>query len=400
MNRKDFPCLDVKVHNKPLVYFDNAATAQRPQSVIDAINHYYNKTNANVHRGVHTLSGDATDLFEAARESMATLLNSPSEKNLIFTRGCTESVNLVAQTFARSRISKGDELIVSEMEHHSNIVPWQLLCEQTGAILKVLPFNDNGELQIELLNDLITDKTKMMAVVHASNSLGTINPVKQIVKIAHARNVPVLVDGAQAMPHIKVDVQDLDCDFYTVSGHKMYGPTGIGMLYGKMEHLQAMPPYHGGGEMISHVTFEKTVYNAVPAKFEAGTPNIAGAIGLGAAADYILRHSIEHIHKADTELLNYATEKLLKVDGLRIIGTAKHKVSVISFTLKDVHPHDLGTILDHYGIAIRTGHHCTMPAIKHFNVPATARASFAFYNTKAEIDYFIESLDKAREMFL
>jgi cysteine desulfurase/selenocysteine lyase len=400
MKRTDFPCLNVKVHNKPLVYFDNAATAQRPQSVIDAVTNYYSKTNANVHRGVHSLSGEATDLFEEARISMAKLMNSPSDKNLIFTRGSTEGINLVAQTFVRSRIQKGDEIIVSEMEHHSNIVPWQLVCEQTGAILKVLPFNDDGELQIELLNDLITDKTKFLSVVHASNSLGTINPIKQIVKIAHARNVPVLVDGAQAMPHIKVDVQNLDCDFYTVSGHKMYAPTGIGVVYGKMEHLEAMPPYHGGGEMISHVTFEKTIYNAVPAKFEAGTPNIAGAIGLGAAADYILDSGIENIHKADTELLNYATEKLLAVDGLKIIGTASHKVSVISFTLKGVHPHDLGTILDHYGIAIRTGHHCTMPAIKHFGVPATARASFAFYNTKAEIDYFIESLEKAREMFL
>ncbi len=400
MKRSDFPCLDVKVHNKPLVYFDNAATAQRPQLVIDAVTHYYTKTNANVHRGVHTLSGDATDLFEEARISMAKLMNSPSDKNLIFTRGSTEGINLVAQTFVRSRIQKGDEIIVSEMEHHSNIVPWQLLCEQTGAILKVLPFNDNGELQIELLNDLISDKTKFLSVVHASNSLGTINPIKQIVKIAHARNVPVLVDGAQAMPHIKVDVQNLDCDFYTVSGHKMYGPTGIGVVYGKMHHLEAMPPYHGGGEMISHVTFEKTIYNAVPAKFEAGTPNIAGAIGLGAAADYILKSGIENIHRVDTELLNYATEKLLEVDGLKIIGTASHKVSVISFTLKGVHPHDLGTILDHYGIAIRTGHHCTMPAIKHFGVPATARASFAFYNSKAEIDYFIESLEKAREMFV
>ena len=399
MRREDFPCLNVKVHDKPLVYFDNAATAQRPQSVIDAVTNYYSKTNANVHRGVHALSGDATDLFEAARESMATLLNSPSEKNLIFTRGCTEGVNLVAQTFVRSRVKAGDEIIVTEMEHHSNIVPWQLLCEQTGTILKVLPFNDDGELQIELLDDLITDKTRFMSVVHASNSLGTINPIKQIVKIAHARNVPVLVDGAQAIAHLKIDVQDLDCDFYTVSGHKMYGPTGIGILYGKMEHLEVMPPYHGGGEMISHVTFEKTVYNAVPAKFEAGTPNIAGAIGLGAAADYILQHGIENIQKADTELLNYATEKLLKVDGLRIIGTASHKVSVISFTLKGVHPHDLGTILDHYGIAIRTGHHCTMPAIKHYGVPATARVSFAFYNSKTEIDYFVESLEKAREMF-
>ncbi len=400
MKRTDFPCLDVKVHNKPLVYFDNAATAQRPQKVINAVTNYYSKTNANVHRGVHSLSGEATDLFEEARISMAKLMNSPSDKNLIFTRGSTEGINLVAQTFVRSRIQKGDEIIVSEMEHHSNIVPWQLVCEQTGAILKVLPFNDDGELQIELLNDLITDKTKFLSVVHASNSLGTINPIKQIVKIAHARNVPVLVDGAQAMPHIKVDVQNLDCDFYTVSGHKMYAPTGIGVVYGKMEHLEAMPPYHGGGEMISHVTFEKTIYNAVPAKFEAGTPNIAGAIGLGAAADYILESGIENIHQADTELLNYATKKLAKVEGLRIIGTAKHKVSVISFTLKGVHPHDLGTILDHYGIAIRTGHHCTMPAIKHFGVPATARASFAFYNTKAEIDYFVESLEKAREMFV
>jgi len=400
MNRSDFPCLDVKVHNKPLVYFDNAATAQRPQSVIDAINHYYTKTNANVHRGVHTLSGEATDLFEAARTSMAKLMNSPSDKNLIFTRGSTEGINLVAQTFVRERLQKDDEIIVSEMEHHSNIVPWQLLCEQTGAQLKVLPFDDNGELLIDQLPDLITEKTKIVAVVHASNSLGTINPIKQIVKIAHSHNVPVLVDGAQALPHIKVDVQDLDCDFYTVSGHKMYGPTGIGIVYGKMEHLQAMPPYHGGGEMISHVTFEKTVYNAVPAKFEAGTPNIAGAIGLGAAADYILKHGIENIHKADTELLNYATQKLTAVEGLRIIGRAKNKVSVISFTLKDVHPHDLGTILDHYGIAIRTGHHCTMPAIQHFNLPATARASFAFYNSKEEIDYFVESLEKAREMFV
>ena len=400
MNRSDFPCLNVKVHNKPLVYFDNAATAQRPQSVIDAIKNYYEQTNANVHRGVHQLSSDATDLFEQARISMAKLLNSPSEKNLIFTRGCTEGVNLVAQAFVRSQIKKGEEIIVSEMEHHSNIVPWQLVCEQTGAVLKVLPFDDNGELEIDKLDELITDKTRFLAVVHASNSLGTINPIKQIVAKAHAKGVKVLVDGAQATAHLKIDVQDLDCDFYTVSGHKMYGPTGIGVLYGKMEHLESMPPYHGGGEMISHVTFEKTVYNAVPAKFEAGTPNIAGAIGLGAAADYILLHGMENINKADTELLHYATEKMQKVDGLRIIGTAKNKVSVISFTLKGVHPHDLGTILDHYGIAIRTGHHCTMPAIKHFNVPATARASFAFYNTKDEIDYFIESLEKAREMFL
>jgi cysteine desulfurase/selenocysteine lyase len=279
-------------------------------------------------------------------------------------------------------------------------VPWQILCEQTGAELKVLPFDDNGELLIEQLADLITDRTKIVAVVHASNSLGTINPIKQIVKIAHSKNVAVLVDGAQALPHIKVDVQALDCDFYTISGHKMYGPTGIGVLYGKMQHLQAMPPYHGGGEMISYVTFEKTVYNDVPAKFEAGTPNIAGAIGLGAAAEYIMKLGIENINQVDSELLKYATEQLLKVEGLTIVGTAKNKVSVISFAIKGIHPHDLGTILDHYGIAIRTGHHCTMPAIKHFGLPATARASFAFYNNKDEIDYFIESLNKAREMFI
>lgn len=400
MNRSDFPCLDVKVHDKPLVYLDNAATAQRPQSVIDAVNGYYLKANANVHRGVHSLSGEATDLFEAARASMAKLMNAPSEKNVIFTRGSTEGINLVAQTFVRSCIKAGDEIIVSEMEHHSNIVPWQMLCEQVGAELKVLPFDDNGELRLNVLDELITDKTVMLAVVHASNSLGTINPVKEIVSIAHARGVPVLIDGAQAMPHIKVDVQDIGCDFYTVSGHKMYGPTGIGVVYGKMEHLQAMPPYHGGGEMISYVSFEKTVYNEVPAKFEAGTPNIAGAIGLGAAADYILDVGIENINNADNELLQYATEKMLAVDGLRIIGTAKNKVSVVSFALEGVHPHDLGTILDHYGVAIRTGHHCTMPAIKHFNLPATARASLAFYNTRAEIDYFIESLEKAKEMFV
>ncbi len=400
MNRKDFPCLNVKVHDKPLVYFDNAATAQRPQVVIDAISNYYTKMNSNIHRGVHSLSELATDAYEASRTSMAKLINSPSDRNIIFTRGCTEGVNLVAQTFVRSRLQAGDEMIVSEMEHHSNIVPWQIVCEQVGATLKVLPFDDNGELLIDQLDELITDKTKFLAVVHASNSLGTINPVKEIVKIAHSRQVPVLIDGAQAAPHIKVDVQDIDCDFYTVSGHKMYGPTGIGIVYGKMEHLESMPVYHGGGEMISHVSFDKTVYNAVPAKFEAGTPNISGGIGLGAAAEYIMSVGIDKIHQADTELLNYATEKLNQVKGIRIIGTAKNKVSVISFALEGVHPHDLGTILDHYGIAIRTGHHCTMPAIKHFNLSATARASFAFYNTKEEIDYFVDSLEKAREMFV
>ncbi len=399
MLREQFPGLNVTVHGKPLVYLDNAATAQRPQKVLDAVNEYYTRYNANIHRGVHTLSEIATEKFEGARQSMARLINAPSPRQLVFTRGSTESINLVANTFARMRVKPGDEILISHMEHHSNIVPWQLLCEQTGAVLKVIPMNEKGELRLETLDELITPRTRLLAVVHVSNSLGTINPVKEIIRFAHERGVPVLVDGAQAMPHMAVDVQDLDCDFYTISGHKMYGPTGIGVLYGKMEHLEAMPPWQGGGEMIAKVTFEKTVFNHVPAKFEAGTPHIAGGIGLGAAAEFIMEVGIERIQARDAELLAYATEKMQAIDGLRIIGTAAHKTAVNSFVLDGVHPHDLGTVLDHYGIAIRTGHHCTMPALQFFKVPGTARASFAFYNTTEEIDYFVESLQQAREMF-
>ncbi len=397
--RDQFPGLHQEVHGKPLVYLDNAATAQRPQVVIDAINDYYVNHNANIHRGVHSLSESATDLYENARKSLAKLLNAPSEKDLIFVRGCTEAVNLVAQTFVRSRVQKGDEILISHLEHHSNIVPWQLLCEQTGAVLKVIPMNDAGELCLEQLDDLLTDKTKFMSVVHVSNALGTINPVKEMVAKAHAKGVPVMLDGAQATPHLKVDVQDLDCDFYTVSGHKMYGPTGSGVLYGKAEHLEAMPPYHGGGEMISKVTFESTVYNAVPAKFEAGTPNIAGGIGLGAAAEFMMSIGLENIEQRDAELKSYAEQALLTVPGLRLVGNAKHKSPVFSFVIDGIHAHDIGTIIDHHGVAIRTGHHCTMPIFQYFGLAGSCRASFAFYNTEAEVDVLVGALKKAIAMF-
>ncbi len=399
MLRADFPGLNIQVHGKPLVYLDNAATAQRPQAVLDAVNDYYLNHNANIHRGVHSLSESATGLYEQARQSLARLINAPSEKDLIFVRGCTEGVNLVAQTFVRSRIKAGDEILISHLEHHSNIVPWQLLCEQTGAVLKVIPMNDQGELVLDDLDHLLTDKTAFMAVVHVSNALGTINPIKQLVKAAHDQGVHVLVDGAQAMPHIPVDVQDLDCDFYTVSGHKMYGPTGSGVLYGKAEHLEAMPPYHGGGEMISKVTFESTVYNAVPAKFEAGTPNIAGGIGLGAAAEYMMAVGMDVIAQRDQALRVYAEAALQQVPGLRLIGTAANKSPVFSFVIDGVHAHDIGTIIDHHGVAIRTGHHCTMPIFQYFGLAGSCRASLAFYNTEQEVDVLVESLLKAKAMF-
>lgn len=399
MLRDQFPGLHQKIHGKPLVYLDNAATAQRPQVVIDAINDYYINHNANIHRGVHSLSESATDLYENARASMAKLLNAPSPKNLIFVRGCTEAVNLVAQTFVRSRIKAGDEILISHLEHHSNIVPWQLLCQQTGAVLKVIPMNQDGELCIDQVDGLITEKTAFMSVVHVSNALGTINPVKTLIGKAKAAGVPVMLDGAQATPHLKVDVQDLDCDFYTVSGHKMYGPTGSGVLYGKAEHLKAMPPYHGGGEMISKVTFESTVYNAVPAKFEAGTPNIAGGIGLGAAAEFMMEVGMERIAQRDAELRVYAENALQKVPGLRLIGTAKEKSPVFSFVIEGIHAHDIGTIIDHHGVAIRTGHHCTMPIFQYYGLAGSCRASFAFYNTEQEVDVLVESLLKAKTMF-
>jgi len=399
MLREQFPGLDVMVHGKPLVYFDNAATAQRPQVVLDAINDYYLHHNANIHRGVHSLSESATELYEQARISMAKLINAPSEKDLIFVRGCTEGVNLVAQTFVRSRIKAGDEILVSHLEHHSNIVPWQILCEQTGAHLKVIPMNEAGELVLDDLDMLLSAKTKFMSVVHVSNALGTINPVKKMIQAAHDKGIPVLVDGAQATPHIKVDVQDLNCDFYTVSGHKMYGPTGSGVLYGKAEHLSAMPPYHGGGEMISKVTFESSVYNAVPAKFEAGTPHIAGGIGLGAAAEFMMSVGMERIEKRDQELRLYAENALMNVPGLRMVGTAACKSPVFSFVIEGIHPHDIGTIIDHYGVAIRTGHHCTMPIFQFFGLAGSCRASLAFYNTEKEVDVLVESLLKAKAMF-
>lgn len=399
MLREQFPGLNNQVHGQPLVYLDNAATAQRPQVVLDAINDYYLKHNANIHRGVHSLSESATALYEQARASLARLINAPSPKDLIFVRGCTEGVNLVAQTFVRSRIQAGDEILISHLEHHSNIVPWQILCEQTGAVLKVIPMNEQGELVLEDLDQLINARTRFMSVVHISNSLGTINPVKQLIEAAHAQGVPVMVDGAQAAPHIQVDVQALDCDFYTVSGHKMYGPTGSGVLYGKAEHLEAMPPYHGGGEMISKVTFESTVYNTVPAKFEAGTPNIAGGIGLGAAAEFMMSVGLARIEQRDQELRVYTEQALQQVEGLRIIGTAAHKSPVFSFVIDGVHAHDIGTIIDHYGVAVRTGHHCTMPVFQFFGLAGSCRASLAFYNTEQEVDVLVESLLKAKAMF-
>ncbi len=399
MLREQFPGLNVQVHGKPLVYLDNAATAQRPQAVLDAINDYYLNHNANIHRGVHALSESATVLYEQARVSMAKLINAPTMKDLIFVRGCTEGVNLVAQTFVRNRLKAGDEILISHLEHHSNIVPWQILCEQTGAVLKVIPMNQLGELELDDLDQLINEKTRFMSVVHVSNSLGTINPVKKMVQAAHDKGVPVLVDGAQATPHIKVDVQDLDCDFYTVSGHKMYGPTGSGVLYGKTEHLNSMPPYHGGGEMISKVTFESTVYNAVPAKFEAGTPNIAGGIGLGAAAEFILAAGIDKISARDHQLRVYTEQALKQVSGLSIIGNAKEKSPVFSFVIDGVHAHDIGTIIDHCGVAVRTGHHCTMPIFQYYGLAGTCRASLAFYNTEQDVDVLVESLLKAKTMF-
>lgn len=400
MLRDVFPCLHQQVNGKPLVYLDNAATAMRPQVVIDAVTDYYTNNNANIHRGVHTLSERATDLYEQARGSLARLINAPSADNLIFVRGCTEGVNLVAQTFVRERLQPGDEILISHLEHHSNIVPWQILCGQTGAKLKIIPMSESGELDLANFDDLLTERTRFMSVVHVSNALGTINPVKKLVAKAHAKGIPVLVDGAQATPHIKVDVQDIGCDFYTVSGHKMYGPTGSGVLYGKAEHLEAMPPYHGGGEMIAKVTFEESVYNKVPAKFEAGTPNIAGGIGLGAAAEFIMEIGIDKITERDQVLRAYTEKALQSVVGLRVLGTAEHKSPVFSFLIEGIHPHDIGTIIDHHGVAVRTGHHCTMPIFQFYNVPGSCRASLAFYNTEQEVDILVESLTQAKAMLL
>jgi cysteine desulfurase / selenocysteine lyase len=397
--REDFPILKKKVHDKNLVYLDNAATTQKPTFVIDKVNKYYSTMNANIHRGVHALSQEATEAFEGARIQIKHFINAIGKNQVIFTRGTTEAINLVVSSYGRTNINEGDEIIISHMEHHSNIVPWQLLCKEKNAKLRVIPINDDGELIYEEFEKMVNKKTKFISIVYVSNSLGTINPIKEIIKYAHQFNIPVLVDAAQAVNHIKVDVQELDCDFLAFSGHKIYGPTGIGALYGKVELLDSMPPYQGGGDMISKVTFEETTYNELPHKFEAGTPDIAGAIGLGAAIEYVNKIGIENIKEHEHNLLEYATKKIAEVPGLRIIGNAKEKTSVLSFVLDNIHPHDIGTFLDFEGVAIRTGHHCTQPLMQRFNIPATSRASFAMYNTKEEVDVLVNGLKKIIEVF-
>ncbi len=397
--REDFPILKEKIRNKALVYLDNAATCQKPQAVIDSIVQVYSHDYANVHRGVHTLSVRSTDKFEGARLKVKDFINASSEKEIIFVKGATEAINLVAQTYGKANIKAGDEIIITGMEHHSNIVPWQMLCEQTGAILKVAPINLLGELIFEEFEKLINDKTKLISVVHMSNALGTINPVKKIIAVAHKKGIPVLLDGAQAIPHMTVDMQDLDCDFYVFSGHKLYAPTGVGVLYGKQALLEAMPPYQGGGDMIRKVTFEETEYNVLPYKFEAGTPNIADVIALGTAIDYLSKIGMENIAAYEAELLEYATIKAKQIKGLRIIGEAEHKGAILSFVLDKIHPHDIGTMLDSLGIAIRAGHHCAMPVMDFYKVPATARASFAMYNTKEEIDVLMKGIESLIEVF-
>jgi len=396
--RRDFPTLDQTVHGKPLVYLDNAASAQHPRQVIDAISHYYERDHANVHRGVHTLSQRATDAYEGARTKVANFINAGSEREIIYTRGTTEAINLVAQSWARPLLQPGDQILITHMEHHSNIVPWQFVCEQTGAELVVAPIDERGQLRMEAFEEMLTPRVKLVGVVHVSNALGTINPVARIVELAHARGIKVLVDGAQALPHVPVDVQALGCDFYAFSGHKMYAPTGIGALWSREAILEAMPPWQGGGEMIRMVRFDRTEFNDLPYKFEAGTPNIAGAVGLGAAVDYLSDIGMDAIHRRDDELLAKATAALTAVPGLRIIGTAEQKSSVISFVLEGVHPHDIGTIVDLEGVALRTGHHCAQPVMDYFDVAATARASFAFYNTDAEIDRLVAALGHVREV--
>ena len=397
--RADFPILATTVRGKPLVYLDNGATSQKPRAVIDAVSRFYETGNANVHRGVYALSESATAAYEGARSKLRRFLNAREDREIIYVRGTTEAVNLVASSFGRLRIKAGDEILLSAMEHHSNIVPWQIQAEQTGATIKVIPMNRAGELELDQYERLLTPRTRIVAVAHISNSLGTINPIKQMAALAHSRGVPILVDGAQGAPHLVLDVQDLGCDFYTVSGHKMFGPTGIGVLYGRAEHLEAMPPYQGGGDMIRSVTFEKTTYAPLPAKFEAGTPDIAGVVGLGAAVDYLVGLDRAAALHHEYDLLAYATTRLATVPGLTIVGTARDKASVVSFVLNGVHAHDVGTIVDQSGVAIRTGHHCTQPVMEFFGVPATARASFAFYNTRDEVDVLVEALQGVRKVF-
>jgi cysteine desulfurase/selenocysteine lyase len=397
--REDFPVLKQKVHGKPLVYLDNAATSQKPLAVIEAIRRFYEVDCANIHRGVHELSQRSTAAYEQTRAKVKQFLNARTKNELIFVRGATEGINLVAQSWGRKCIKTGDEIVISAMEHHSNIVPWQMLCEEKGAKLRVIPINDRGELLMEEYQKLLGPRTRMIAVTHVSNALGTINPVREIVELAHKAGAVALIDGAQAVPHMKVDVQALDADFYAFSGHKLFGPTGTGVLYGKAKLLNAMPPYQGGGDMIRTVTFEKTTYNDLPYKFEAGTPNIAGGIGLGAALDYVNRIGLDKIAAYEHELLVYGTGALSEIPGLRLIGTAHKKAAVLSFVMEGIHPHDIGTVLDRMGIAVRTGHHCAQPVMDRFGVPATTRASLAFYNTTAEIDALAAGLRKVKEMF-
>jgi len=397
--RDDFPALDQGINNHPIAYLDSAASAQQPAVVIETIAEYARHDHANVHRGVHTLSHRATDAYEGARDQLCKFINAKSRSELVLTSGTTESVNLVAQSYCRPQLRANDKILITHLEHHANIVPWQLICQQTGAQLVVAPINCNGELELERLYELLTDDVRILAIAHVSNALGTTNPVHEIVREAHSRGIPVLVDGAQGVPHMAVDVQDLDCDFYAFSGHKMFGPTGTGVLYGKEALLDAMPPYQGGGDMILEVSFSGTTFNELPYKFEAGTPNISGVIGLGAAVNYLESVGMVRIAEWERELLGYMTRRLEAIDGIRLIGTATDKASVQSFLLDDIHPHDLGTILDHQGVAIRTGHHCAMPVMEFFGVSGTARASLALYNNRADVDQLVEALDKAREIF-
>jgi cysteine desulfurase / selenocysteine lyase len=397
--RRDFPILQRRVHGKPLVYLDNAATTQKPQQVIDCLVRYYTEENANIHRGVHLLSVEATDAYDVARETVRRFINAADAREVVFVRGATEGINLVAATYGRTHVGEGDEVLVTEMEHHSNIVPWQMLCEEKGAHLRVVSITDSGELRLDGYECLLTPRTRIVAVTHVSNALGTINPIAELIRLAHDRGIPVLVDGAQAVAHMPVDMQEIGCDFYVFSGHKVFGPTGVGVLYGRGELLDAMPPYQGGGDMIRSVTFEQTLYNDVPYKFEAGTPNIAGVVGLGAAIDYLTDVGIDRVAAYEHELLAYGTEALSDVSGLRLTGTAAHKAGILAFVLGDVHPHDLGTILDRDGVAVRAGHHCCQPLMARLGVAATVRASLAFYNTREEIDAFVASLRAAKAVF-
>ena len=397
--KKDFPILEQKINGKNLVYLDSAATTQKPKEVINSLNNYYNETNSNIHRGVHTLSQKATEKYEKAREKIANFIDARSSKEIIFVRGATEAVNLVANSYARPLLRENDEILISQMEHHANIVPWQMICEEKKAKLKIIPIDKSGELIMSEVKELINEKTKFISLNHVSNSLGTINPIKKIIDIAHQKNIKIMIDGAQAVQHLEISMKDIDADFYCFSGHKMYAPTGIGILYGKKELLEEMPPYQGGGDMIKSVTFEKTTYNDIPNRFEAGTPNISGAIALGKAIEYINQIGIRNINKHEEDLLNYATSKLKKINEVKIIGEAKEKAAVLSFIIEGIHPHDIGTIMDSHGIAIRAGHHCTQPIMDYYNVPATARASFAIYNTKEDVDELVKAIEKCIKVF-